>query len=139
MEFFEHGTSLIDRMKWLKRKNKEQWGQMQDERTKRLLKISRKSGLCGACALIEHNSQFSHHDYTGLRKSAQICRMCSIILDSLGRDIQGNPSSEVSVLSQNDILLYKFQNYPVSTFDIFTLRGTLYNLSIHLFSRILVI
>ena len=101
--------------------NDKAWSEIQRQRIECLLRTSNEPGLCGACDLIDGSANFSHHDSTALRESAQMCRICQLFLDLAKKGVRGNPSSEVS--SANGRLFHKFYNYPVATFDIITING----------------
>ena len=106
-------------------KNDEEWSKMQRQRTKRLLKTSKESGLCGACEIIHESKAFSHHEYTGLRESACNCRVCRLFLDSVSANVRNNPSSEVTITPPNGRLFYKFYGQPGLTFDLLAMNGNL--------------
>ena len=99
---------------------------MRRQRTKRLLKTSKESGLCGACEIIHESNAFSHHDYTGLCESAYNCRVCRLFLDSVSAKVGNNPSSAVSITPPNGRLFYKFYGQPGLTFDLLTMNGNLF-------------
>ena len=49
------------------------FAEKQRQRAQRLLQRSDESGLCTACAMINCNMKFSHHDYKELCESAKQC------------------------------------------------------------------
>lgn len=71
--------------------NDKAWSEIQRQRVECLLRTSNESGLCGACDLIDESANFSHHDYTGLCESAQMCQICRLFLDSVKKVFKAIP------------------------------------------------